>query len=408
MNQVDQMNPTNATDPEVDEINLLDLWRVLVRRWKTIAVIFLASTLTTLIVNLRMPKIYQARTTIIPLESSQTGISTTLAGMAGMAGINVGKTTPAEKFVAVLDSRTLAENVIRKLSLLSELFAGSSRTLAIQDGVRILKGITQISTDRKSGLVSVTVEYKDPERAAQIANAFVEELDHFMNTNALTLAKKKRLFLEQQIAQAKEQMKVAEEKLKEYQQNKRLPAPDLQAQATIKGLSDLKAEVISKEVQLGVLRSYATSQNPEVQTLQEQINMLRQQLAKLEAGGKNPSGGSDLSLQSAPQLALSFERYKREIEFQGKMLEILVPQYEVTKMEEAKEDISFQVIDRAVPPIQKFKPRIKKNVLFSGVLSIFFGIFVAFFAHYVERIKTQSVNTSMTIVPQKSNQTTKS
>ena len=79
MNQVDQMNPTNATDPEVDEINLLDLWRVLVRRWKTIAVIFLASTLTTLIVNLRMPKIYQARTTIIPLESSQTGISTTLA-----------------------------------------------------------------------------------------------------------------------------------------------------------------------------------------------------------------------------------------------------------------------------------------------------------------------------------------
>jgi capsule polysaccharide export protein KpsE/RkpR len=355
-----------------------------------------------------MPKIYQARTTIIPLESSQTGISTTLAGMAGMAGINVGKTTPAEKFVAVLDSRTLAENVIRKLSLLSELFAGSSRTLAIQDGVRILKGITQISTDRKSGLVSVTVEYKDPERAAQIANAFVEELDHFMNTNALTLAKKKRLFLEQQIAQAKEQMKVAEEKLKEYQQNKRLPAPDLQAQATIKGLSDLKAEVISKEVQLGVLRSYATSQNPEVQTLQEQINMLRQQLAKLEAGGKNPSGGSDLSLQSAPQLALSFERYKREIEFQGKMLEILVPQYEVTKMEEAKEDISFQVIDRAVPPIQKFKPRIKKNVLFSGVLSIFFGIFVAFFAHYVERIKTQSVNTSMTIVPQKSNQTTKS
>jgi capsule polysaccharide export protein KpsE/RkpR len=189
-------------------------------------------------------------------------------------------------------------------------------------------------------------------------------------------------------------MKAAEEKLKDYAQSKRMLAPDFQAQTAIKGLSDLKAELISKEVQLGVLKSYATPQNPEVQTLQEQVNMLKRQLAMLETARKNPGGGSELSLESAPQLALSFERYKRDVEFHGKMLEILVPQYEMAKMEEAKEDISFQVIDKAVPPIYKFKPAIKKNVLLSGILSIFLGVFLSFFLQYLERVKAQSIPSS--------------
>jgi capsule polysaccharide export protein KpsE/RkpR len=218
-----------------------------------------------------------------------------------------------------------------------------------------------------------------------------------MNVNALTLAKKKRLFLEQQIAQTKEQMKAAEEKLKEYAQSKRMVAPDFQAQTAIKGLSDLRAEVISKEVQLGVLRSYATPQNPEVQTLLEQVNLLKRQLARLEAGSKNPGGGSELSLESAPQLALSFERYKRDVDFNAKMLEILIPQYEMAKMGEAKEDISFQVIDKAAPPIKKFKPNIRINLLLSGTLAIFLGIFLTFFLQFLERVKTQSIPSSKSV-----------
>lgn len=91
--------------------------------------------------------------------------------------------------------------------------------------------------------------------------------------------------------------------------------------------------------------------------------MLKRQLARLEAGGQNPRGGSDLSIAAAPQLALSFERYKREVEFYGKMLEVLIPQYEMAKLEEAKGEISFQLIDKAIPPIQEFKPRAGLNTL---------------------------------------------
>jgi uncharacterized protein involved in exopolysaccharide biosynthesis len=401
--EIMQTTPTNPTDQTMhpmpsdsDEINLLDLWRVLVRRWKVIVLLFLGASVATLVISLILPKTYQAKTTIIPLESTPSSFSTALSALGGLAGIGLGQATPAEKLVAVLESRTVMEAVIKKLDLFPELtrptwlgrlipFLASRPTM---DGAvkRLQDDYVTVSSDSKSNLITVAVEHRNPEKASQIANAFIEELDRFMNSNALTLAKKKRLLLEKQVNETKEKIKAAEEKLKEYAESKRLPAPDLQAQAAIKGLADLKAEIISKEVQLGVLRSYATSDNPEVQTLQEQVNMLKRQLAKLESG-KNPGGGTDLSLASAPQLALSFERLKRDVEFYGKMLEVLVPQYEVAKAEEAKEEISFQVIDPAVPPQLKYKPKPLLNTILVGLSSLFLGIFLAFFLHYLERIK---------------------
>jgi len=154
------MNEQNPID-NTHETNLLELWRVMVRRWKMIAVLFFASTLTTLIISLLLPKIYQAKATLLPLESPEASLSATLAalgGIAGEAGVSIGKSTPAEKFEAVLKSRTLAENVIQKLNLLPELFAGSSKPATMEDGVKRLKDLTQIHTDIKSDLVSVAAE----------------------------------------------------------------------------------------------------------------------------------------------------------------------------------------------------------------------------------------------------------
>ncbi|MDH7499122.1 MAG: Wzz/FepE/Etk N-terminal domain-containing protein [candidate division NC10 bacterium] len=403
---MDPMDPTNAPNannaitPEPDEINLLDLWRVLVKRWKMIALLFLGASVATFVISLLLPKTYQAQTTIIPLESSGTSLSSALATLGGLTGISLGQATPAEKLIAVLKSRTVTENVINKLNLFPELtrptwlrslipFLSTQPTM--EGAVKKLQeDYLNISSDSKSNLITVAVEHRVPERASQIANAFIEELDRFMNTNALTLSKKKRLLLERQVNETKEKVKVAEERLKDYQENKRLLAPNLQAEAAIKGLADLKAEIVSKEVELGVLRSYATPDNPEVQRLQEQVNMLKRQLAKLESG-QNPGGGSDISLAAAPQLALSFERYKRDVEFYGKMLEVLLPQYEMAKIEEAKEEISFQVIDKAVPPMLKFKPKTILNTLLAGLSSLFLGIFLAFFLQYVERMRGQSL-----------------
>jgi len=240
------MNETTATNGPLtvqpatagpDEISLLDLWRVLVKRRKMTALVFFAASIATL--SLLLSKTYQAKTTIIPLESSKTSRSTALATLGGMAGISLGESTPTEKLVVVLNSRTVAENAIKKLNLLPELFTPPSipflRSSPTMEGA--VKKLQEdiISSDSKSNLITVAVEHGNPERTAQIANAFIEELHHFMKSNALTLAKKKRILLEQQIGETKDNMKVAEEKLKDYQQNKRLLTPDLQAEAAIKG-----------------------------------------------------------------------------------------------------------------------------------------------------------------------------
>jgi uncharacterized protein involved in exopolysaccharide biosynthesis len=257
------MNQKEPTD-KVDELNLLDLWRMLIRRWKMITVLFLASIFGALIICWLLPKTYQAQTTVIPLEAPQGGIASTLNAIGGLTGISLGESTPAEKLVAVLQSRTVTESIISRLNLLPELFPPLSFPISLlpflrpqptlESGVRKMQlDVTEIAVDTKSNLISIAVEHRKPERAAQIANAYIEELDKFMNANALTLAKKKRILIEQQIADAKEKMRSAEDKLRGYQEDKRLLAPDLQAEAAIKGLSDLKAEIISKEVQLGVV-----------------------------------------------------------------------------------------------------------------------------------------------------------
>ena len=387
-----------ATDPRPptpdpymeDEINLLDYWRVIRKRWKIIGVIFFTAVVVAAVVSLLMTPIYQAKATLMPIESSGSQVSAALRSLENLpfVGGMVPGGASGDKMIAVLKSRTVAEDVIHTLDLINVLFEepDPEEPPTLQDTVRALSDMTEI-TDDKKGLISIAVEHKDPQLVADIANQYTGALQRFLSENALSMAKRNRMFIEGQLEKVKDEMQEAEEALKCFQTNKKIVAMDAQTEASIKALAELKAQITAKEVELGVLKQFATSNNPDVIRIKDELRELKKQLAMLEKKGSNPEADAFPSLSEAPELGLQYIRLKRDAVTQQKVFELLTQQYEMAKIEEAKEDIAFQVIDPAIPPEKRIKPKRRLNVMLAGIVSLFAGIFLVFFLEYLENLK---------------------
>ncbi len=406
---MDQREPTDQID-QTDEINLLDYWRIIKKRRKVIFALFFLSVVAAAVISLLMTPIYQAKATLMPVESSQGRFSAALGTLqnlpfiGGAVGGALGKTA-TDKIVTILNSRTVAEDVIKKLDLIKILFKKSwdqekgkwknDKPPTMQDTLRVLQqGIVKVGDDRK-GLISITVEYEDPNLAADIANKYTAVLHQFLSENTVSLAKRNRLFLEKQLAITKVDLQRTEEDLKSYQMKKKVVAMDAQAEGAIKTLAELKAQIMAREVQLGVFKEFATKANPDVQRIEDEIRELQKQLKRLEIqDAQNPKGdesiGAFITLSEAPSIGLQYARLKRDALIQQKVFELLTQQYELAKIEEAKDDITFQVIDPAIPPEKRIKPKRTQNVLLAGVVSLFLGLFLVFFLEYLGKQKPQT------------------
>ncbi|MBM4332266.1 MAG: hypothetical protein FJ117_13780 [Deltaproteobacteria bacterium] len=404
-------NAKNATNAEAEEVNLLDYWRVIKKRSRVIGFLFLVSVASAAVISLYMPPIFQAKATLMPVESSQGRFSAALGTLqnlpfiGGAVGGALGKTA-TDKLVSILNSRTVAEEVIKSLNLIPVLFKDEwdeknkrwmkNEPPTLQKTVTTLqKSMVKVADDRK-GLISISVEYKDPKLAANIANEYIAALQRFLHSSAISLAKRNRIFLERQIAVTKRDLKETEESLKDFQTSKKISVLDAQAEAAIKALGELKAQIIAREVQLGAFREFATREHPDVKRLEDELRELSLQLKRLEEGPKNPdknkkeSIGAFITLSDAPTVGLEYGRLRRDAMVQQKVFELLTQQLELAKIEEAKDDITFQVIDPAIPPEKRIKPQRTLNVLLAGVVSLFLGVFLAFFLEYLSRQKSYS------------------
>jgi uncharacterized protein involved in exopolysaccharide biosynthesis len=404
MDQKDQIDPIDRTD----EINLLDYWRIIWKRRKLVVYVFLISVISTAIISLIMTPIYQAKATLMLVESSQSRFSAALGALqnipfiGGAVGGTLGKTA-TDKLVNILNSRTVAEDVIGKLDLVKIIFKKqwdrekgewkTDKAPTMQDTLQVLqKGLVKVADDRK-GLISITVEYEDPKLAADIANEYTEVLYKFLNVNAISLAKRNRIFLERQLVTTKADLQRAEEELRSYQTNRKIMALDAQSEGAVKALAELKAQIIAREVQLGAMREFATKDNPDVKRLEDELREFRVQLKRLETGSKDPGSdesiGAIITLKDAPTVGLGYARLKRDVLIQQKVFELLTQQYEMAKIEEAKDDITFQVIDPAIAPEKRIKPKRTLNVMLAGMVSLFLGVFLVFFLEFLDRQKSK-------------------
>ncbi|MEO2217856.1 Wzz/FepE/Etk N-terminal domain-containing protein [Chromobacterium vaccinii] len=367
-------SPTNTQTG--DEIDLLALLSTLQKYkfWIIISTVLFSSAALTYC--LLTKPVFTASSSIMPPQQQNSGMGALLgqlgglASMAGAGGIS-GLKNPNDLYIGMLQSRTVADRLIRRFQLKDRY---EQETL---DGTRrVLKSRTAI-INGKDGLININVDDADPNFAAQLANAYIDELKQLNQVLAMTDAAKRRLFFEQQLKQAKEQLTSAETALRQTQEKTGLIQPEGQLPAIVGSVTQLRASIAAKEVQLEAMRSYATQQNPLYIRTEQELSGLHEQLKKLETGNE---GRGDLMVPTGKvaQSGLEYLRRLREVKYQETIFELLAKQYELAKIDEAKDSSLIQVLDNAVPPELKSKPSRSMIMAIGLLLGFLFGVFGSF------------------------------
>ncbi len=371
-------------EPIEDEINLLDLLIVLAKRKRLIIGITFGAALIAAIASLLMTPIYKAETKILPPQQGSSGMASQLLSQLGGAtsfmGGAAGVKTSNDLYIAILKSRPILDNIIDKFELM-ELYKAKSR----EDTRKALIGVLKTQDDKKSGIVSIGMEGKDPKMAADIANTFVEELRDYNKRLALTEASQKRLFFEEQLKDVKEGLIKSEEAMKTFQEKTGVIRIDEQAKAVMEGIAQLRALIAGKEVQIKVMKTYATSYNPDIQRVEEELKGLREQLNKLERTDGSDNTDVILPTDRMPLIGTAYIRKLREFKYNEALYEILLKQYEMARLDEAKDAPIIQVIEKAIPPEKRIKPKRSQMVMIAMVAGFFISVFAAFLMEFIEK-----------------------
>jgi uncharacterized protein involved in exopolysaccharide biosynthesis len=234
--------------------------------------------------------------------------------------------------------------------------------------------------------------------SAQIANAYMEELEKWVNQNSLTTARESRHYLETQVDHYKQELIDKEEALKNFQQKHQLVSINIQTEETIKFIASLRARLITKEMEKEVLLKTATTSNSRVRMLEDEITAIRERLKQLETGTEkilnrlnspDPATAGIMSggLASAPEKLLQYYRLRRDVEITQKVFELLMQQYELTRIQEQKESSTFTLIDAAYIPQKPVRPRKKLYAVAGAILGMLLSLGLVFFR---ERSKSPS------------------
>jgi len=369
------------TVPQEDGIDLKSLFRILSLHARLIIGFTIVSAFVAIPISLLLPVYYKAETRIYPPQERGGNLAAQLLGQAGgLIGLAGGVTnikSQGELFVEMMKSRTILDRIVDRFDLMN-LYKKRYR----QDARKALLESVTAREDRKSGIIVLTVEERDPKRAADMANAFVEELKSLAGGLAISEAGQRRMFFEDQLRYTKESLSVAEEEIKGFQQRTGMFQVDAQARAIIEGIARLRAGISAKEVEAKVLRSFATAQNPDLQRVEEEIQALRSELEKVESG-KGRGFDPIMSSERVPAVGTEYLRKLRQLKYYETLYELLAKQYELAKLEEARNAVVIQVIDRAVPPERKFRPQKAFFVtLFTGIGFLLAVVYVLFVEWY--------------------------
>ncbi|TCP10527.1 uncharacterized protein involved in exopolysaccharide biosynthesis [Crenobacter luteus] len=369
-----QTTENKASGHPSDEIDLLDILIVLARQKKWIAGCTIGIGGAALVASLLMTPIYTSTAKIMPPQQQSSGLAAMmgqLGALAGAAGGIAGLKNPNDLYVGMLQSQTVADNLIQRFKL-KERFETATQV----DTRNQLATKSSIAAS-KDGLIRVSVDDKDPKFAAELANAYVDELVKLTQTLAVTDAARQRLFYEKQLQATKNTLAQAEVALKQTQEKTGLLQPDGQVQAIIANVAQLRATIAAKEVQLAAMRSFATEQNPDYIRTQQEIQGLKAQLVKLEQG-QPEAGDFIVPTGKVPQTGLEYVRKLRDVKYYETMFELLAKQYELAKINEAKDSSMIQLLDKATPSDKKSKPERALITLVGIFMGFFVGVLGAF------------------------------
>ncbi|MDR1379397.1 MAG: hypothetical protein LBJ36_10160 [Synergistaceae bacterium] len=369
-----------------DNVAFIDYVYIFVKNTKKIVCCILCLWIISLVYIFFSPRIYQAESRILPPSQGGSAAMAMLSqlGGGGLLGLT-GSSTTGELLCGVLRSQTVVDKIIDQFDLMT-IYKEEYR---IKMREKVTSSILRATEDIKNRIVTVAVLDEDPERAARIANAFVAELKNAMQSLAIGEAAQRRLFFEQQMLTTHKTLGDAEDELQRYQEKSGLVAIEPQLEAMLTSIAALRAQVAAKEVELSALRTYARGGNPNLRRAESELSALRIELAKLEQQQEQKASENSTlsSLHEAPQLGLEYQRRLRDVKFATAMYELILKQLEAAKIDEAREAMVVQIIDPAIPPDYKFKPKRAQIIVIATLLGLCLGVLWALWANYLEVVK---------------------
>lgn len=381
------MQPTEKNNPEPQTLDfghcfshqyptLIDYLQVIVKRRRMIFTVTLAAVSISLAFSFILPNIYVAKTMIVPVQEDKSlmpALMGQLGGLAGLAGGSLGGPTQADLYVTLLKSDSVKDALIDKFKLMDvykkKFHSDASKELA-ENSV--------IDAGKKDGVITITVEDTNPRRAADLANAYIEELGKIALLLSVSEAGKSRMFFEDRLTRAKADLSLSEEALRQFQAKNKAIDLSGQVKASIEGIAKLKAELATQEVKLANLTRQFTDTSQEVKSATATVTSLKAQIMKLEGG---EDVGSIPTFSSMPYIGREYIRLMREVKVQESLVELLTKQYEIARLTESKDIPSFQIIDKARIPDKKTKPRRLLIVLSVTIYAIVMSILTLVVMH---------------------------
>ena len=334
------------TDPfEHDdaEISLLDLLQVVADNLRLLLGGSLLAGVLALGVTFLITPTFTASTTFLPPQQQASGAASllqSLGSLGSLAGAAGGLKNPVDQYVAFLKSRSVQDALIDRFDL-AQRYEQKYR----QSTIKALDAIARVKSG-KDGLISVEIDDRDPQFAAALANAHVEELGKLLSRLAVTEAQQRRLFFEKQLSATKEKLIKAELALR----STGVSASVLKSSpvAAVEGVAKLKAAIAAQEIKLASMRGYLAESAFDFKQAQSELAAMRAQMAKLETGDASPQ---------AMEAGGDYITKYREFKYFETLFELFSKQYEIARVDESREGAVIQVVDLATAPELKSKPQ---------------------------------------------------
>jgi len=382
-----QSPKSQEPDTQGSEINFLSFAIVLAKHKNLILGVPLLMAVVVAGISLLMPNTFTATTRILPPQQNASMASALLnqigGALGGLVGGAAGIKSPSDLYVGMLKSRSIADNLIAKFDLVKIY----DKKL-MSDARKALERRTAI-TAGKDGIITLEVDDRDPARAAEIANAYIDELMRLTTVLAVTEASQRRLFFERQLVKAKNNLVQAEVSARQALAGGVVKVDD-QGRAMVETTARLRAQIAIKEVQIGAMSSFANDHNPDLQRAKQELEALKREAEKMEGAGSAKS----VEIQSAEVKKTGIDSLGllRDVKYYETVYEMLAKQYEVAKIDESKDSSLVQVIDKAVEPDRKSKPTRSVMVILTMLISGMFATVLAFVLEAVEAAKQNALH----------------
>ena len=411
MQTPDNNLPVHSQRSDDDEINLMDIMLVIAKYNRFIMAFTAVSIVLALIYVMLQPFSYTAKTVILPpqtkSDSSMGALLGNLGGLNAMPGAGaLGLKNPSDMYLGMLKSRTLADRVIIKLDLQKHY-----KTKTMTKTREVLKSSSVIAAG-KDGFITVEYTHSDPVMAANIANAYIRELDSLNSTLAMTEAAKRRLFYEKQIKETSVSLSQAEAAMKQTQRKtgwyefggfdvamagagggagaggSSLMSGGARVNASVlMKVEEIRAQLTLKELDLASKRAYMTEQNPEYVRSLATLAALKANLTKLE--GSTNASGTDIKVpvSQLSDTGFAYIHQMRDLKYKQSLMELYSKQFEMAKMDEAKEAPLVQVVDKALPPEERSAPKRAQMMVIATLLALVVSIILAFIMNALDTAK---------------------